>query len=349
MLTTAVSLGSVSSQPLRIRVPSKEGETFLLHKTPSMEPKAKLPDRSNLDAGRSLLSAKIKEYVPDTTTAQEWCKCFESFCGDEPHSAALFSDFCAMVYFRTTIPKGQPGRLEVSSVCTYLRYVVLKYKKYSVLPCFKAIETEAGSLGSQRKAPSACGEHLAKVQHWLQKGPAAKLKLRSAAWMQTTTGGRSIDVNRLRGGGLILENRQVKSVDWKWTKSIKRPSDAKTVFPPRPIRDAVGPAPFTAAQWKLWSGQDGMARPFATFTSAEVNDELEILSEGFDLKLTSTSLRDVYNRLVADFCDNDAEKMKQYTPHKSAKSLSSSYLSGRKVSIKKSAAKKSAVKAPKKN
>ena len=240
-----------------------------------MEPKAKLPDRSNLDAGRSLLSAKIKEYVPDTTTAQEWCKCFESFCGDEPHSAALFSDFCAMVYFRTTIPKGQPGRLEVSSVCTYLRYVVLKYKKYSVLPCFKAIETEAGSLGSQRKAPSACGEHLAKVQHWLQKGPAAKLKLRSAAWMQTTTGGRSIDVNRLRGGGLILENRQVKSVDWKWTKSIKRPSDAKTVFPPRPIRDAVGPAPFTAAQWKLWSGQDGMARPFATFTSAEVNDELE--------------------------------------------------------------------------
>ena len=338
----SVQLGPVSLQPLRIRIPSVHGDTIV-----TVCGKSKLPSKDHLEAGRQALGKAIKEYVPETTTAKDWCKEFEIFCGSEPHSAELFSDFCALVYYRTTINKGVPGHLSVSSACTYLRYVTAKYKRYAAFPCFRAIETEAGSLGAYHKAPSVGDEHLQHLKLWFAQGPTDKQKVRCAAWLQTATGGRPIDISRLRCGGLVMDGAHVKSVEWKWTKSIKKAKDAKTVFPPKTLQEKIGPAPFDAKQWKAWGGKDGTDRPFIKYCAGTINKELYMLCEEYDEQLTSTSLRDIYNRLIAEICDNDAEAMLRYTPHKSAVSLKSSYLSGRSFS-KRKAAKKSTVKAAKK-
>jgi hypothetical protein len=166
--------------------------------------------------------------------------------------------------------------------------------------------------------------------------------------LQTASGGRVVDVNRVRAGGITWGTKDgkivsIRSLDWKWTKSIKRAKDGKTVFPPPQISDAIGPAPFSVKEWQSWCKREGnLTRPFSEYDTKAINAALRDLSQGFSERLTSTSLRDVYNRLVAEVCDNDATKMVQYTPHRSAKSLQSSYMSGRKISVRKTTVSKKA-------
>jgi hypothetical protein len=345
MKPTVIPLGAVASQRLRVRVASSEQEVFF-----TVAPIAageKLPARHHLEDGRRALNATIKEYVPDNSTAASWVTEFELFCGGQPTNE-LFADFCALVYYRTRIPKGQPGHLAVSSAATYLRYVTLKYKKYGHHPSFRAVETEAGSLGSAGKAPTAGEDHHNFLRTWFQSGPADELRLRGGAWLQTASGGRVVDVNRVRAGGITWGTKDgkivsIRSLDWKWTKSIKRAKDGKTVFPPPQISDAIGPAPFSVKEWQSWCKREGnLTRPFSEYDTKAINAALRDLSQGFSERLTSTSLRDVYNRLVAEVCDNDATKMVQYTPHRSAKSLQSSYMSGRKISVRKTTVSKKA-------
>ena len=60
----------------------------------------------------------------------------------------------------------------------------------------------------------------------------------------------------------------------------------------------------------LKNGKGGVVtQPFAEYDAESINEQLVVLSEGFSEKLLSTSLRDVYNRIAAECCNNDAEKM----------------------------------------
>jgi hypothetical protein len=335
-----VALGKLASRPLVISVPTRAGGYTVTMPTAPVAKGEKLAGKDRLEEARSTLAKSIAEFVPDSSTAEGWVAEFERHC-DGPPTAELFADFTALLYLRTKIPQGAPGHLAVSSCYTYLRYVTgpHRYKRFSHLPCFRAVETEAASIGSKKKAPSAGLDHIAVVKDWMANGPNAELKDRSGAWIQTCTGGRTIDVKRLRGGGLQLtKDRTISAVSWLWTKSIRQPKDAKVAHPPQCVRDAMGPAPFSEKQWSEWS-KGGEAFALPKYDSAEVNVHLARLSKDFTEKLTSTSLRDIYNRLVAGHCDNDTSAMVKFTPHKSAKSLDASYMFGRKVSKKKEAKK----------
>jgi hypothetical protein len=352
-----VKLGIVGSQPLETKVLGgaltiRHPMTPVTGKLPAIEERA-----SALAIGQVALGAAIAAYVPDSTTAEGWVKEFEEYAAsvtpDSPApTAAHFADFTAMVYYRTTLPHGTKGRLEVSSACTYLRYVVAKYKKFSALPAFRAVETEAASKGAQRKAPSAGDDLVAVLKGWFASGPQElparptllqqkAMRTRLGAWLQTTTGGRCIDVSQLRSGGVKLRaggREGILSVEWRWTKTIKKPVDAKAVFPPPRVNSEIGPMPCSEKQWLIWA-KDPLFRPFEGYCSADVNVELKALSAGFTEAITSTSLRDVYNRLIAEVCDNDQGRMVRYTPHKSAKSIAGSYLVGRTISVPKIAKK----------
>lgn len=361
-----VQLGSVAMQPMKIR--TREGSIFsdrpispppkrhesepVIKKIPSKTtatpppssinstpppPAAstKVPDRTHLTESLSLLHSTIKQFVPDCGTSDDWVAEFELYCKDEEKpNPVLFEEFCALVYSRTRIGKGNPGHIAVSSCCTYLRYVTLKYKRFAHLPCFKAIQTEAGSIGSLKKAPAADSELIEILKNWFAAGPAEDVIARGGAYLQTISGGRPIDVKRLRGGGMVFSGRDIRSIDWRWTKSIKKAKDAKTVFPPEEIFQKLGPPPFTPEQWKKWGGRDGLLFPFADYTSDLVNMHLKELSKGFSEKLLSTSLRNIYHEVLGVTCENDAAKMARFTPHKGCKSLQSSYMSGRKVSTR---------------
>lgn len=333
-----VKLGAVAMQPLRIHVPASPSArkgAAVVTVAPVM---GRLPGPDRLGVARTRLQDAIREYVPATTTADGWVAEFENFCRNEKGevlpSAELFSDFAAMLHYRCTLEKGVPGRLEVSSVNTYLGYVVKKYKRFALLPAMRAIATKAGSILPQHKAPTACTEHMDRILDWIHMGPADKLMLRGGAWLQCATGGRPIDICRLRGGGLRLQDRVLRTVDWRWTKSIKNAKDAKGVWIHKVIQERVGQAPFSDQQWLSWSGEDKMLRPFEDYTADDINEELETLSHEFDAKATSTTLRDFYNELMRGVCENDTEQMVLYTPHKSAKSLRASYTSGRTTTKK---------------
>ena len=348
---TKIQLGRVGGQAHRTLVVG--GGIVVEPAFPVMDHHSKLPPIDLLHQAKELQAARIKEYTTEAKSADQWISEFEKFCQPEAPTATHFEDFSALVYIRTTIPKGQSGHLEVSSVATYMRYIVAKYRKFSLLPCLKAIETEAGSLGASRKAPSIGDDLLNKIKLWMTTSQDDEgLKLRGGTWLQIGTGGRPCDVSRLRAGGILFASRtegtgrQAKNIitaishlDWKWTKSIKCTKDAKSVFPPAPVYALLGPAPFTVEDWNRWHKQDMTVRPLANYCSGDVNVELATLSADYTEKLTSTSLRDVYNRLIASICDNNASEMLKFTPHRSAKSISSSYMTGRKLSVKKAPAK----------
>lgn len=332
-----VVLGAVGSQPLRIHIPRSGGrDTYI--EVP-VAPGERLPPMSVLEEARARLKKTVDAFVPSTTSAASWVSEFEAFAKKRAEEtgqslAECWPDFVALVYFRTTLKVGTPGYLMISSALTYLRYVTLRYKGLAHAPCFRAVETEAGSIGSLKKAPTADEDLTQKVVQWMQKGPDEKLKVRSAAWLQCSSGGRSIDVARVRGGCLTFKDKNLHCVDWRWTKSIKRGRDAKAVFILPQVQAALGPPPFSEQQWKAWAGQDLMGMPFSKVSNATTNEELAGICQGYDRKLTTTSLRDIYNRIVAAHCDNDPVKMMQYTPHLNAKSISSSYLSGRSTAQK---------------
>ena len=77
-----------------------------------------------------------------------------------------------------------------------------------------------------------------------------------------------------------------------------------------------------------------MLMPFSSVTYQQINEELAFLSEGYDRSITTTSLRDIYHRVVDIRCNRDPTEMMKYTPHLNAKSISSSYLIGRETTQK---------------
>ena len=348
---TTLSLGAVGSQPLRVQVVGKNfsrEQKFVVLAQPRSELKHNKVSLGDVEAGRKLLEQKIEMYVPSKETAESWIEAFEKFRSDwrlkqseqgvnrGENLAAEFTDFVAALYSRTQLKDSHghklPGFLEVASVYTYLRYVSQKYPSVRFMPAFKAVETESSSIGCKNKAPKIDPSCLKKVLMWISQGPAAELKKRAGAWLQCAAGGRVCDVARLRGPGLQLTpERYPKIVDWRWTKSIKRSADAKTVHPPECVWKKVGPAPFTVKDWTTWSERHEF--PLHDYS---INDELAELSKDFSEKLTSTSLRDVYHEIIDDFCDHDPKKMQAYTVHKSAKSIAASYMSGRRVATAKS-------------
>jgi len=335
-----VRLGAIGSQPLKVKVVGTKAviavPAFPIKPVDSV---TKMPCAEAIAEGARLLSDAQKQYVPDGTTQASWITAFETFCeqAGKPKDAVGFADFAAGLYYRyKSIPKGQPGHLEISSVYTYLRYVCKKYKQFTLLPSFKSIETEAASVGCLNKAPRAGTEHREALKEYIHQGPESQIRLRGACWLQCVTGGRTCDVSRLRAGGLEFnQDLSISKLNWRWTKSIKKPSDGKFVSPPKIVFDEMGTAPFTARQWRSWGGKDLMSMPFDSYCSDKINPELKVISKDFSMNLTSTSLRDIYHEVVGEVCDKDPVKMVRFTPHKDPKSLAASYLGGRKTTTRK--------------
>ena len=341
--------GRLSSQPLVVTVVAPSG---LAEKTVEgrLHLRAEKFDPAMIGKGRALLDKKIAQYVPSTQTADEWNATFDCYLQERQFSnpaasvASIFEDFCAALYARTTLchvaKDGSvtrlAGFLEVSSVYTYLRYITMRRRSLAFLPSFRAIETEASSIGAKHKAPKADSTVREILRDWIAQQPKddAEHRTRAGCWLQTVTGGREVDINRLRGGGVELRTHDassrklfVHSVDWSWTKSIKKSKDSKTCHPPEEAFALMGFAPFTRADWLRWSKKEFVLGDY------QVNPSLKELCKVRDIRpiLTSTSLRDIYHDIVKEVCKKDPEQMKKYTPHKSSKSLSASYMSSRKT------------------
>jgi hypothetical protein len=319
---STVKLGSLGSQALKVMVYRADGKSSTSICVPMLQ-RQKLMPEINLEQARQAMATSIAEFVPSRTTADGWIQEFELF-----HPAGVlaerWADFCALVYLRTRLKKADLGFLEVSSCATYLRYVTQKYKALASAPCFRAIETEAGSVGPKHKAAAAGAQLVARVVRFFHDSSKPFVE-RAGAWMQTTTGARPIDVSQLCGGGATFEPSRLVSVDWRWTKSIKKPKDAKSVDMPPGIAAIVGPPPFSPAKWRKLSG-DGSVRPLKEYSSSSINPFLKELSSGFTEKITSATLRDVYHQHLKEFCGGDEVMMARYTVHRSGKSLRSSYM-----------------------
>lgn len=335
---TAVSLGPLASQPIIMSVGDGKG----LSLAPLMRGSDRLLPIHQLPFAREYLHTLEVRYVPAHTTADLWVSEYDRFImseGKGKDSAATWEVFVALLVGRTQIPRGESGHLDFSSVSTYLKYITSanRYRWHESSPPTRAVRTAAAAVGPSHLAPRLCGEHAQRILDYIHFAPANESledkMLKAGVWSQLCTGGRAIDISRLREDSFSWEDRVVKATYWRWTKSIRTTQHAKYAPTVEHIRSLIGEPPFTENQWRSW-GLKNEGHPLGTYTASLANSKLKELSQGFSPHATTTSLRDHFHKELAKIFEEDADKMVRHTPHRSSNSLRSNYLNQRKITKK---------------
>lgn len=299
-----------------------------------MSSRSKLPPVSSLNEARALLEEAKKTFVPSHTTSDAWIAEYVAFC-EGTTSNEKWNDFVALLLYRTTIPAGSPGHLHITSAYTYMKYILKdrRFYKHTFSDATKALETKSSKVGPIRKAPTLGEEHAANVLQYIHSGDPAELKLRSGLWCQVVTGGRRVDVSRLGLNCMNWGEEIIESVHWRWTKSIRKAGDSKLCPSLEEVREMAGPPPFTLEEWTQWchNSKDGCG--FEDYSNASANQKLAELSVGFSERATTTSLRDIFHRVLAKVCDRDSSAMVRFTQHRTGKTLQSVYQEKRKISV----------------
>lgn len=305
---------------------------------------SKLPG-TMLDEARELLKCAKNTYVPSHTQADGWVKEYEKFCSGNT-SPEKWDDFVALLLLRTSFQPEEKGHLHITSAYTYMRYVLQdrRFYRHSFAESTKALETKAGKIGPIRKAPSLGVEHAENILKYIHTGDAADLKLRSGLWCQVATGGRRVDVSRLGQNCMNWTDGFIDSIHWRWTKSIKNPGNAKLCPTLDEVRSMAGPPPFTEDEWIAWCSADAEGCGLSSYSNNAANTKLDELSNNFTERATTTSLRDIFHRILAQVHNKDSNAMVRFTQHRTGKTLQSVYQERRKLSVPKATAPKKATK-----
>ena len=287
----------------------------------------KLLDEEHLPRCRAILLEVKKKFVPSRETADEWREAFETFrrsrAGDSVQDC--FDDFAALLYGRTKLKEDEPGKLMVSSVRTYLSYIAsgrLEFLRYG--DSFRAVDTQAGSIGSQRVAPVVSNDQLQTILSYVHSGAAEELKTRLGMYLQCYGGGRTVDVRRLRQNGLEWAESGV-TIDafiWRWAKNIQGNSQVKYCPTVPEVLALFGSPPVSAPEWRQLCEKDEY--PLEEYDAQAVNAQLAHLCPGSGV--TSTSLRDLCHKVLKEKYGANANKIVVHTPHRSTKALMSTYL-----------------------
>lgn len=336
---TVVQLGPIGRQPILFSV-TKTTELQSSRLRGGIVPSTNVCSLQALEA----LSAK---YVPRDSTAQLWVKRYEEYIQGKD-SNEKFRDFTAGLHARSLLIPEDVNYLAISSINTYLRYITKdpRFRRHAHSKYSRAIAAKAGSLGSLQKSPRLTSEMVSMVVVFIREGSMETLKLRAGMWLQMSVGGRCIDVSRLRQNSLEWDaaGTNIRSVHWRWTKSIRQAQHAKVAPVAQAVLSVMGEPPFTSEVWNTWSREDTEGYPLSTYDSALVNIELGKILQDVDPVPTSTSLRDVFHGVLGELCDHDADEMVKFTPHRSAQSLRSNYMDQRPLCHIKKIAKKAGAK-----
>lgn len=224
----------------------------------------------------------------------------------------------------------------VSSVHTYLKYVAAG-KLYNLrhTDSFRAIETEAGSIGSTRVAPSFNQVQVDSLMRFIHD-PSEESVGRMGMWLQCFGGGRPIDCARMRKNGIDWSvaskpalTDEVRGLIWRWAKNISKAGQAQYCPSTEEAMEVFGPPPLLQAEWNAIAS---VAFPLEKYTSSYVNGILRRLCAGAEPMPTSTSLRDLCHQILAARYSGDAARMVVHTPHRSTRAMQANYISNRPVS-----------------
>ena len=323
---------------------------------------AKLVSYDALPGALQTLQAAVDRYVPGRETAESWQQCFKQF--REMHPGPVedqFQAFTALLYARTKLPADSKGHLLVSSVHTYLKYVCSGESfKLRFQDCFRAIETQAGSVGTTHVAPSINEEQLPRILGYIadvKNDPVDRMGL----WLQCHGGGRPIDAARIRQNGLDFTTNSseitdhIRGIIWRWAKNISKPGQAKYSPTLKEVLAEFGPPPVDKKSWLEMCKKSDY--PLEAYTSSRVNLLLKEIYKDSSPAPTSTSLRDLCHQVLAKKYDCNAEAMIKHTPHRSTKSMQGNYIANRPKSVsarvahgaRNTAARRKTTRAPKKS
>ena len=332
-----IGVGELGSIPITVATvsPSVFSMARVEGRTESrLPPLAKLLSYESLSLSLRNLDDTIKKYVPPNDTAKEWREIFEQFCEIHPGAREVqWRNFVALLYGRTKLTPKTPGFLLVSSVHTYLKYIAVGDNfLLRFTDCFKAIETQAGSIGTTRVAARICATEIDRILLVISD-TERPMELRMGFWLQCYGGCRPIDAARIRENGIdwsdeanpsLNECDDVQALIWRWAKNIRRGSH--TQYCPS-VKEVFGDPPASQKEWRDMCRQKEY--PLEAYSSKAVNDILKELFDDAEVKPTSTSLRDLCHQILKKKFAGVAEQMMVHTVHRSSKSLQAAYLANR--------------------
>jgi len=282
------------------------------------------------------LDELIKKFVPSTATADDWREFFQKFRVTHPGPIEdQFKNFTALLYARTNLPPSVRGHLLVSSVCTYLKYIAVKELFFlRSEPCFKAIETQAGSIGTTRIAPKLGASSIDCILEIISD-PSRDIVLRLGFWFQCHGGCRCTDVSRVRENAIdwkdndpsVNQSDEVQALIWRWAKNIRSGSQTQYCPTLAEVTEVFGPPPVTQIAWKQMCA--AKEYPLEGYNSSIVNATLKELFEGAASCPTSTSLRDCCHRILWTKYGGKASEMIAHTVHRTTKSMQATYSANR--------------------
>lgn len=324
-----ISVGKLGSHPIVLATATAAQLT-------DVKIESRLLSYDSLPSALSILQTAMDRFVPSRETATDWQNCFKQF--RELHPGCLeqqWQSFTALLYARTKLPAGTKGALLVSSVHTYLKYVAVgDLMRLRFMDCFRAVETQAGSIGSTHIAPRANAGQVELILAHIAD-PTKEFVDRMGLWLQCHGGGRTIDAARIRHNGIDWTETGglVRGVIWRWGKNISKAGHTQYSPSLSEVLEAFGPPPVTQEEWKEVCSANEY--PLKEYCSSRVNALLKDICKDASPMPKSTSLRDLCHQVLAKKFDCNAEAMVRHTPHRSTKAMKANYIATRPTSVSK--------------